>query len=380
MDRDAILATHAVELQPGAGQAGPPDWVKLLPLGTTPTVDGRGPYVVADLAHAQAVVAASTAAGRQLAIDYDHAIDLAAPKGLPAPAAGWMEALEARADGIWARVAWTEKALAALKAREWRFLSPAFLHRKDGRVLQVLRAGLTNDPNITALPALASRQAGLSEGDTMDELLKKIREALGLPEAADAETALAAVKAAKAGADVAKAVAKALGLAETVSAKDVETALAASKTARETIAKAVGLAGDASADDVVKAIAARSGEGGDVAKLQEQILALNKTVTELQAKATVDEATAEVDAAIKAGKINPAARDASLALAKRSIAEFREYVGKLPVTLRPGTEIPAGQVPTGKDGLTDAQLAICKAMGVDPAAYKKTLDGEKEAA
>jgi phage I-like protein len=63
-----------------------PEWVHLLPIGTFSGVDGRGPYTVPDPA---AVIAASMAV-RRLPVDENHATDLAAPKGEPSPARGWI--------------------------------------------------------------------------------------------------------------------------------------------------------------------------------------------------------------------------------------------------------------------------------------------------
>jgi Mu-like prophage I protein len=92
----------------------------------------------------------------RLPVDYDHSIDLAAPKGLPAPAAGWIDQLEARADGIWGRVAWTARAAASIAALEYRHISPVFDHTRGGAVVRILRAALTNSPAIPNLTALAA--------------------------------------------------------------------------------------------------------------------------------------------------------------------------------------------------------------------------------
>ncbi len=45
--------------------------------------------------------------------------------GGTAPAAGWIKRLEARPDGIWAAVAWTEAAQARIRAGEYRYITPS---------------------------------------------------------------------------------------------------------------------------------------------------------------------------------------------------------------------------------------------------------------
>lgn len=161
-------------------------WVHLLPTGPTRGRDGRGPYKLTD---AGAVMEASRqyAGRRQIPIDYDHAIDLAAPNGIAAPAAGWIKSLQARTDGIWGEVDWTPRGAELLAHREYRYLSPVFRHSRDGTINCLLRASLTNNPNIDQLTALASM-----ETDNMDHL-PAICAALGLPEDASVDAILAKI-------------------------------------------------------------------------------------------------------------------------------------------------------------------------------------------
>ena len=141
------------------------------PAGTIATVDQRGPYRAVDLA---ALASASLAdAGGRLPIDENHATDRAAPEGRPSPARGWIVALEARADGLWGKVEWTEAGRALMAAREYRFTSPVIRHLENGTITAVLRTALTNTPNLRGITALNS------EKDTMD-LLSQLRAPLGL--------------------------------------------------------------------------------------------------------------------------------------------------------------------------------------------------------
>ncbi|MDF3907772.1 MULTISPECIES: phage protease [Paracoccus] len=103
-----------------------------------------------------------------------------------------------RADGIWGRVEWTARARDMIANREYRYLSPAIKHLKDGgKVTMIKGAGLVHSPalHLTALaeetpdgdkpsiPAQAVAEAlGLasdaSEADILD-LLQRLRDMLG---------------------------------------------------------------------------------------------------------------------------------------------------------------------------------------------------------
>jgi phage I-like protein len=142
-----------------------PDWIEVVPAGTINTRDARGPYLNSD---PQAVIDATEALDMNagLPVDYDHATDLAAPEGRPAPAAGWMQEFQVRDGAIWARVEWTAAGAQAIAAGEWRYISPVVEVSKDKqrRVLRILRAALTNNPNLY-LAAIAARD----KGDKMDQ-------------------------------------------------------------------------------------------------------------------------------------------------------------------------------------------------------------------
>lgn len=165
---------------PTAGQ-----WVQLLPAGRFQGRDGRS-FV---LDNPQAVLAEAAKRG-DLPIDYEHQMDdpAARPATGEVRAAGWIKQLEARDDGIWGLVEWTEKARNMIEAREYRYLSPVLHHYPDGRVVRVIGAGLVHRPNLV-LKALSSEQPGAA--------LSQVATALGLPAEADAAAILMAVNALK---------------------------------------------------------------------------------------------------------------------------------------------------------------------------------------
>ncbi|MEJ0012888.1 MAG: phage protease [Bauldia sp.] len=171
--------------------AGPPDWIQLTPVGQITTVDGRGPY---NLVSPARVASESLAATDRLLIDENHATDLAASKGASAPARGWIVALEPRADGIWGRVEWTISGAKLLADRAYRFISPVIAVTADGTIERVLRASLTNVPNIRGMAALNHLLAGADETPPLSDFERQLARRLGIPEAAFA-VALAAGRA-----------------------------------------------------------------------------------------------------------------------------------------------------------------------------------------
>ena len=330
METEFAIAAIASELPAGES---PPEWALLFPAGRTTPRDNRPSWEIRD---ADAVVAASAAEGRELPIDYDHATDLGAPHGRPAPAAGWITKLENRAGAVWARIRWTESGGRAVTQREYRYLSPAFRHsRKTGVVSQILRAALVNEPALPT-PSLASRQpqAGATHGDTMD---KELLAALGLAEDADTAAAVAAVKALGGGAALA-AIAKAAGLDGTADA----TAIAAR---------------------VTELAAARPDPTQYVPKVA--LDELSATVATLQATAAQKEADAAVGDAIKAGKVSPGMKDWATAYAAKDLSGFREWAKATPAIVTPGaSDAATGDPPGTADVLTDDAKAVAARLGI----------------
>lgn len=140
---EVSVAIHDATLDVG----GAPDWIMVIPSDGFSGRDGRGPYEVDPQKVIERTLALGFSAG--LPIDYDHASDFAAPNGGRAPAAGWMTDLQVHDGAIWAHVEWTDKGREAVASHEYRYISPVFSHdEKTGEVLTLLRAGLTNSPNL----------------------------------------------------------------------------------------------------------------------------------------------------------------------------------------------------------------------------------------
>lgn len=340
-----IRATANVGAIALAGDGAPPTRIQLLAMGANPKRDGGVPYMVADLAHAQEIVAASNAYNKSTdpMIDYDHQSVFGAKDGVggTAKAAGWMPQLEATPEGIFANVEWTEAASAALVAKEYRYISPYFGHRKDGRVTRIFNAALTNRPELE-LHAVASQ----SDQDMMED------------------------------GDLMKTLAALLGLADGASDADISAAVSALVSERTAVCTALGLKGDASIDEI--RTAASAGGKVDPAKFV-PIGELTVLRTRLDA---IDEerTTASVDAAIAAGKIRPAPESRAWATnyAKTDPTGFAAYLSMTPAIVDVGNDPEARRAAAAKsDTLTDEEKATCSQLGLTPEVYlasRKTME------
>lgn len=323
-----------------------PEWVHLLPAGEVRTQDGRGPYRVADVA---ALMAASLPAGGKLVLDENHSTDLAAPKGAPAPAMGWIVELQARADGIWGRVDWTDAGRRLAGDRAYSGISPVIAYRKNGTIDAILRASLTNKPNLAGLQSLHQEDEDMS-------LKNRLLEALGLGSDADEDAIVAAV-----------------------SANTTATALQA---ALSPIAQAAGLAADADAAAVlagVQGLATRAGAGDQddvITGLQSELTAVTTRLNALTEAGARSKAEAFVDGAIAAGHVGvKPLRDRYIALHMKDAAEAEALINGLP-KLQGGSIVPAGQPKAEPGQLGTADRQVIALMGLDPEEYKKVLAAE----
>jgi phage I-like protein len=136
--------------------------------------------------------------GVDLMIDYDHASlnPFSVDPAMSGRAAGWFQA-EARADGLWAtNVRWTEAAGGAIRAKEWRYVSPAFAADEAGTITSLLNVAITNMPATRrAIPLVAAskrarKKLSQHEGCMTPEQLQAI---IDLLDAGDVEGAKAAL-------------------------------------------------------------------------------------------------------------------------------------------------------------------------------------------
>ena len=126
----------------------------------------------------QAIVRFFLDGGKDLPIDIEHSTQLQGRKGLPAPAVGWVTALELEGNVLYAVVNWTEKGAELIRSRAYRYYSPAYFCIKEGsasRITGLASIGLTNIPNLP-VPAL-NHEEGM-EGVEMDKIV--VCNALGI--------------------------------------------------------------------------------------------------------------------------------------------------------------------------------------------------------
>lgn len=306
-----------------AGQSGVPDWIELLPAGALiKGRDGRT-FKVAD---PQALVDATMGynSGRDIVVDYEHATDKAAPKGLPAPASGWIDALEVRDGAIWGRARWTVAAHAMIAAREYRYTSPVFYHEKveageAAEVFVIARVALTNDPNLTLTALNGADPASLT------------------PPTKEPTMNIAALCAA-------------LGLAATASEAEVITAINSARSSSQATPDMSLYVPKAQHDAIVTEL--------------NSVKAANATA----AKAVFDGAVnAALDGAISAGKVVPAAREQYKAMCsdQAGLDNFKALVEKLPVIASAEAGVTAAKVGETATGILGAEeIAACSALGL----------------
>ncbi|SNR22911.1 hypothetical protein EYF88_02750 [Paracoccus sediminis] len=306
--RSSTLQGIALNAQDGTA----PDWVQLIPAG--PRILGRDGrrWKLSDPA---AVAAAFNASIQKPHIDIEHSTQIRAPKGEPAPAVGWFEEIESRDGSIWGRMDWTEEGRVAVASRAYRYLSPAFRHDpRSGEVLAIVSAGLTNNPNLDMAALNAAEQE-------TDEMLDP-------------------------------ALLEALGLNANASAADAVVAIGKLKDTRDTALNA-----------------AKMPDPDKFVPRADHDLALNRIAGfETAEKTRRDEAiNSALDAAVAAGKVAPASREYHLAACRSDggLERFQAAMATAPV-IAAGSGIDARK-PGDAAGPTDEQVAVCRAMNMDPA-------------
>lgn len=317
-----------------------PTRIHLLPAGQMSTVDGRGPFRIVN---PDDVIRFSMAGGNRLPIDENHATDLAAPRGEPAPARGWITALHAQADGIWGDVEWTEAGRQLVADKAYRAISPAVAYQRDGTVLGVVRASLVNLPNLRGLVALHQQQ------EHQMDLLAQLRTLLGLPDTADEAAVLSAIK----------------GGVASVATHAAQIA---------PIAKAVGLQEDADHALILQTVQTLADPAKTVPA--QALITLQSEMQTLVGGLRREKAEAAVDAAIAAGKIaSPQVmRDHYIARHMAEPAAVDKELGAM-ISLH-GATGASSQPPkfdaAGKQILDGAEASIVALMGISTEAYAKT--------
>ncbi|KJR41899.1 Mu-like prophage FluMu I protein [Candidatus Magnetoovum chiemensis] len=306
------------ELDTQAPQA--PREIQLLPYGNITTPKGD---FIADDEGIALIIADFQDQANDLVIDYEHQT----LKGTEAPAAGWIKELIAKgADGLWAVVEWTKKASDYIANREYRYLSPVILVRADNKVVKLINAALTNQPNIDGMSPLSNKQEEVSN-------MKAILAALGLPEDATEKDAVEAINRLK------------------------------EKTkANKNILKALDLQDESTNADVVGTILAMKQGYDEVKKLADEVKTLRKAAQVLEAQTVVNKAISE-------GKVTPAQKDWAMKYAAEDLDGFTVFALKAPIVVH--TETITGKSEPSAKSLTQEQQFIINQMGIDEKIFNK---------
>ncbi len=322
------------------------DFIRLIPAGefTAPrgALAGAGPWRLTPEAAAR-VIAANRSRSADILIDFEHQALLSEQNGKPVPAAGWIDprSLEYRADGdepgLYGRVSWVGDTAALIAADRYRYLSPVFpADRETGEPLDLLHVALTNFPAIDEpISAALSARARFSpdhhpQEDSQMELLKKLLAALGLPETTNEADALAGVAALKAKADT---------------AQTELTALRAAAPAEPDPTKYVPVAVFEAERAARMELAALSGQN--------------------EAKRLIDEAVAD-------GRLLEPQRAYAEALGKTDLAALKGLIdGAAPIAALRGMQTQGKDMGTQRTAQTDADLAVCRALGLNADEFNK---------
>lgn len=289
--------------------------------------------------------------GIDLVIDYEHQT----LHDIQAPAAGWISELKDGGDAILAVVRWTDRAKEYLRNREYRYLSPVVLIRKNDRKAVGLHSvALTNTPAINGQAALVNKQQpGMLKEDAKMELQKLIR-LLGLGEdatEADVEAAL-----------------KALLSREKQQEVPLEAAANKEGAVDATIAALLELKADATVPEVAAAIQRLQAGGGTLAA---EVKALKDDLAKRDAQGAVE-------AALKEGKISAAQKDWAFAYALKDLEGFRQFAMLAARAVPVGGALAAGKKTAAAEPPADVDMAVLKSMGISGEDYRKYYKKEEE--
>lgn len=366
------IARLSVEISTGSTGT-----VQLMPAGSFRGIDGRPKECAAwhiDARIAAQVIAQVNSRKTRYVIDYEHQTLAAAKNGQPAPAAGWFSQVEWReGEGLFATdVDWTDKAAAFIDANEYRYISPVFSYDpKTGEVGQLLHAALTNNPAVDGMDevTLAAATALLVDETTSQ----------GVPPVASLKETSMDIEA------LLEQLRWLLNMPVGATADDIKTQL------QKLIDQLSGGQGTAAASvnlvellaERDQQIAALSANQVDPAKfvplsvvdgLRSEIAALSQRLATSHVQAEVATTDSLVTAALSDGRLHPTMESWARELGATNPAALKSYVEKAqPIAALTSQQTATTQAPASRDnGLSDSELAVCRAMGLSPDEFVKT--------
>lgn len=321
-----FTATANLSELPISSGAVPPARIMLIPPGSVVTGrDGRS-WNNADPA---AIIRFFHERGLKIPIDCEHATEIKAPRGDEAPAMGWGTGLIAAGDGsIWMNTEWTPRGREMLINREYSYYSPCIIFDSATmNIAGIKSVGLTNTPNFR-IPAL-NREHNTTKGVTPVMENDQLLAALGLPAGTTFAAALNHIAKMKGELATALNAAQSPPLDRFVPKADYDLALN-----RATAAE------------------------GKLKAVDEKILetAIN----------------AEIDAALKAGKITPATKEYHVAQCRQDggLERFKEFVAAAP-SVAEASNLDGKNLNDAATALNAEEKNICRALGISEEDYKK---------
>ncbi|EBC4877334.1 hypothetical protein C2W27_14400 [Salmonella enterica] len=348
--------------------------IQLFPAGSFRSTDTRpaecSAWVMND-ATAKNILAALATRKSRIVIDYEHQTLNSEKNGQPAPAAGWMSGSRMEWDpqlGFFALdVEWTERAAAMISAKEYLYISPVFAYDlKTGEILYVFNAALTNNPGLDGMEAVSlSALRSLFDHDQTEnpmneELLKLLRQLLGLPDDASESDILAALQ--QIAGDMKK---------EGEGAATMSALLTGFKT----------LTTENAALKVSVAAALKSGNGTpDPAQYVPiaVVTDLQTRMAQLTQRLDGGELDGVITAALTAGQLLPSMEAWARELGAKDLAALKSYVSAAaPIAALSGQQNGGEPPAAGAHGLTAVELNVAKLTGLTPeefAATKKEMN------
>lgn len=310
-----------------------PQWNQLFPAGQFMAIDGRGPFFMDG--HTANKLIALHAKRNPLSMDYDHQTLTAAKAGNTAPASGWIKQLAWRAgEGLFALIEWTDKARAAIRAREYRYISPMFAHQGK-QISELMPCALTNYAGIDGMQPVAASATLYKDPYNMDELLKALRAKLKLADDATHEQMLEAFNQWVAGMDEKK--------------PKVET--------------------EAMSASVITAMTA----------MQREVVALKGEIAGLRQQAALNSIESQIDGAMQDGRLLPTLKTWAVELGASNPAALSAFLSATkPIAALSGMQT-AGAAQSGTSAkASDEEINVAKSFGLTSEEYvaaKKQFGG-----
>jgi Mu-like prophage I protein len=191
----------------------PASWIQIMPLGTYEHPVYGEINITPERIQRFAANVKAHVRGQDLDIDYDH-------KAKTGEAAGWLKDAEARADGLWGLVEWTQDAYSKITSKAYRYFSPEFQdeweHPKTKETHQdVLFGGaLTNRPFLKDIMPINMNEvygdarqlpeeggAGVATVEIDSATINELAQLVGLPDGSSVDHVVGALRVLRSQAD-----------------------------------------------------------------------------------------------------------------------------------------------------------------------------------